>query len=120
MNPWDVIGWVVVSGLTIVAILVGWHILLGLGNVLGRWIYFAIHRNDEPRSGQVWASMRNSEQRWYIEVRQVNGSARVIWYSSDPNYTAAVRVSSSESLEGWRKVVQGRRLAPVGKWNCKR
>lgn len=98
MNPWNIIGWIILAIGASWAIWTLGHMLLSFSVLAAMWLRHFWTRNTPPSPDQLWLSV-NSSQRYRIE-RVVNG--RIV--------SCASYGTLYDTPEDWKLRVRGHRL----------
>lgn len=104
MNPWSVLGWIVLTGCAIIAaiflIIAGLFLLGALRSfAVRRWRYY-MTRNTPPATGQQW------DQNGKVMHIRICDNGRIGCKIGDNTCS----ISWSDSPEEWRNRVRGRKL----------
>lgn len=111
MNPWYVIGWIILAVCAVIlALAIGVVLITAIADVFR----FRSTRDTPPMIGQIWKSLLGDGAAYY--VTKVHDNGRVSWSSRDPRYRHGVSLSASDTAEEWRERIRQHRLHLADWW----
>ncbi len=103
MNPWSIIGWVIVALIALVFALYLLRIAISILRMVSEYIKYLTTRNDVPRENQLWRSHNNT----LYSIQHVADNGRITIRTGN--------ASTSYTPEEWKRAVRNIHLRRVSR-----